>query len=177
MSNQKPSQKAAVSKTTSKTTSKTPVAKVAAVTEPVTEPVTEEKSSKKERKSKAEIFEKSLLRIRSTGDASVDEIAKKVLIAIHSKTMNMVEEKEGFVGKYNDKVPVAISRTVIPSKKAEKRETARYILKIGEGDKALELGGAFAAKAYRFSKNQHKVSVQSVSFNKDTVASIAALLD
>jgi len=107
------------------------------------------------------IFVNSLAKI-STGDSTVDKIATKVVTIIRSKELAMTLSDGEFVGVFG-KANVKVS-------KVAKGKTSRYVLDIN----GLEIGGAFAAKAFNFSSTQDKVkSSTGVTFDQDVVADIA----
>jgi hypothetical protein len=130
----------------------------------------QETVARKIHKTKSEIFQRSLDKIPTTGNIAVDSIGKKVLSAIFLGEMAMTgSEAEGFTGVYNGKAPVAIT-------KEAKGKSVRYILTVGEGEQSIRLGGTYAAKAFNYSRAQHRPE-SIASFNEEAVSAVAALLD
>ena len=111
------------------------------------------------------IFNKSIAKIK-TGNETVDAICCKLVTMIRSAEIEMMETDEGFAGVYKQK-EIKISKVV-------KGKTSRYLLDI----MGLEIGGAFAARSYNFSKSQNSVSVKSVkTFDSSAVTSAALLFE
>lgn len=160
-------------KATAKATSKASAEK----TTPAMAAESQEATAAKDTRTKQEIFEASLNKVRTTGNEQVDAIAKKVVTAIHSGELKMDGSPEdGFSGNFNGKAPVTVARHVTPSKQEGKKETARYVLTVGEGEKAIEIGGGFAAKSFAFSRSQNR-PVGAPTYNSEAVAAVSALLD
>jgi len=109
------------------------------------------------------IFNKSLAKIK-TGNETVDAICTKLVTMIRSNEIDMLETEEGFAGVYKQK-EIKIS-------KIAKGKTSRYVLDI----MGLEVGGAFAAKSYNFSKSQNKETVSNAKVFEASAVTSAALL-
>jgi len=157
-----------------KTTAKTPAAKTAPVAAEVAETKTEDVQVMGT--SKKNSWEDSLNRLRSTGNDQVDKVCRKILTAIHDKSLAMDgDTSKGFKGKYKDQIAISVTKITMQSKIEGKKETSRYQLAIGEGDKKILVSGGFAAKAFAKSKQQHTVHGQP-AFDAEAVSMVAALL-
>lgn len=100
------------------------------------------------------------------GNLLMDAIARKVLIAIAEKTMKMEADGEGFTGDYNPAVQVTVGSIT-------KGKSRRFVMQIA----GVELGGQFAAKAFRLAQAQNRVTVRkAVEFDAEKVAALASLL-
>jgi len=107
------------------------------------------------------VFENSLAKIK-TGNVTVDAICVKLIKMIKSKEVIM--DAVQLTGEYKT-VAIKIQKVV-------KGKTSRYILNVGD----LEIGGAFAAKAYNFSLSQNKVSAVSTKSFDTSAVEAASLL-
>jgi len=111
------------------------------------------------------IFEKSLTKV-STGNETVDKIARVVVTKLRDQEFEITENETGFATNFKD-CAILIS-------KVAKGKSSRYVLAIGD----LEIGGAFAAKAYKFAGDFGKETVKSVkSFDAERVSQAKLLFN
>jgi len=111
------------------------------------------------------IFEKSLTKV-STGNETVDKIARVVVTKLRDQEFEITENETGFATNFKD-CAILIS-------KVAKGKSSRYVLAIGD----LEIGGAFAAKAYKFAGDFGKETVKSVkTFDAERVSQAKLLFN
>ena len=95
------------------------------------------------------IFENSLTKV-STGNETVDKIARVVVTKLRDQEFEITENETGFDTNFKD--------CAITISKVAKGKSSRYVLKVGD----LEIGGAFASKAYKFAGDFGKETVKAV---------------
>lgn len=113
-------------------------------------------------------FEGSLSKIKSTGNQKADTLAKKIVSKIFNKELKMVGSPEdGFKCQLGDTdVVVEIKRTAVG-------KSARYVLTVG----AVNIGGAFAAKAFAYATTQNKTkTINTVEFDESSIDSVLEIL-
>jgi len=119
-----------------------------------------------EKRTSAQIFADSLLKVKSTGNGIVDNAARKIIEKINNKELIMTAKGEGYEGTFN-KVAIKVCKTKLG-------KSNRNVFSIGD----LEIGGAFAAKAMRQSISQNKIkTLVTKEFDKAKVARLASLFE
>lgn len=112
-----------------------------------------------------ERFTQSIAKVKTTGDAKADKIATAVVTKIFQRELSMVGTPEtGFAGK--------IGKTAVKLSKVKMGKSNRYVLTVG----AVEIGGAYAAKAYSYATTQNKPAAAKKSFDQDALDSVLELL-
>lgn len=113
-----------------------------------------------------ERFESSLSKVKSTGDAKADQIAQAIVRKVFTREMKVEGSAEtGFTGKIG-KAKVSLS-----TKKVGKSN--RYVIQVGN----VEIGGAYAAKAYTYATTAVKPAAgPKVSFKQEDLDSVLDIL-
>jgi hypothetical protein len=142
-----------IKKNASATTPSTKVASVANTAAPVVQ-------------SPAQLrFTSSMSKIKTTGDKKADKIATAVVTRIFSKELKMVGTPEdGFKGK--------IGKTLVKLSTVKMGKSNRYILSVGP----VEIGGAYASKAFTYATTQNKPQAPSKTYDQDALDSVLELL-
>ena len=120
-----------------------------------------------EKRTSAQIFADSLLKVKSTGNEIVDNAARKIIEKINNKELIMK-------AKGDDKFEGSFNKVVIKVCKTKLGKSNRNVFTIGD----LEIGGAFAAKAMRQAISQNKIkTLVTKEFDAAKVAGLASLLE
>jgi hypothetical protein len=144
--------------TTTATKAAKPAAKVAA------------KVAKAKRLNPDEAFAKNVKKIRSTGNAQLDTVLQKIVTEIREN--GIAPSKEGFAGSVRG-IKVAVKKVTVG-----KSNSARYVMALGEGKDAVEIGAGFAAAAFRQATrfNRPKAAGRKVEYDAGKVADLAKAL-
>jgi len=112
-----------------------------------------------------ERFTQSIAKVKTTGDVKADQIATAVVTKIFKRELAMAGDVEkGFTGK--------IGKTEVKLSKVPMGKSKRYILTVGP----VEIGGAFAAKAYTYATTQNKPQAAKKTFDQESLDSVLELL-